>query len=60
LGMEDRRFGWPLEMVIKGAEANWAIVEVPVMYSRREGRSKVTGTLRGTVRTIRDMRAVMA
>ena len=59
IGMEDRRFGWPLEMVVKGVEAGWAVAEVPVRYSRREGRSKVTGTVRGTVRTVRDMRAVL-
>lgn len=59
IGMEDRRFGWPLEMVVKGVEAGWAVTEIPVRYSRREGRSKVTGTVRGTVRTVRDMRAVL-
>ena len=59
IGMEDRRFGWPLEMVVKGVEAGWTVAEVPVRYSRREGRSKVTGTVRGTVRTVRDMRAVL-
>jgi glycosyltransferase involved in cell wall biosynthesis len=59
LGMEDRRFGWPLEMVVKGAAAGWVITEVPVAYSRRQGRSKVTGTLRGTLRTVRDMRSVL-
>jgi hypothetical protein len=59
LGMRDRRFGWPLEMVIRGAAAGWQIVEVPVPYNRREGRSKVTGTFRGTMRTIKDMREVL-
>ena len=55
LGMEDRRFGWPLEMVVRGAAAGWRIVEVPVPYRARAGRSKVTGTVRGTVRAVRDM-----
>jgi glycosyltransferase involved in cell wall biosynthesis len=59
LGMKDRRFGWPLEMVVKGAQAGWRIEEVPVKYARRQGRSKVTGTVRGTLRTISDMRAVL-
>lgn len=59
IGMEDRRFGWPLEMVVKAAEAGWVVSEVPVGYTRREGRSKVTGTVRGTLRTVRDMRAVL-
>jgi glycosyltransferase involved in cell wall biosynthesis len=55
LGLEDRRFGWPLEMVVRAAAAGWAVTEVPVPYRRRSGRSKVTGTLLGTVRTVRDM-----
>lgn len=55
LGMEDRRFGWPLEMVIKASAAGWRLGEVPVPYSARSGRSKVTGTVKGTARAIRDM-----
>jgi glycosyltransferase involved in cell wall biosynthesis len=58
LGIEDRRFGWPLEMVMRAAQADWRIEEVPVGYAPRIGRSKVTGTVRGTVRTVRDMAAV--
>ncbi|MGH3716009.1 MAG: glycosyltransferase family 2 protein [Micromonosporaceae bacterium] len=62
LGLADRRFGYPLEMVIKAADAGWRIREVDVDYRPRTpgSVSKVTGTLRGTVRTIRDMRRVMA
>ena len=59
LGIEDRRFGWPLEMVLRAARAGWRIGEAPVPYSPRTGRSKVTGTVRGTVRTVRDMRRVL-
>jgi glycosyltransferase involved in cell wall biosynthesis len=59
LGIADRRFGWPLEMVLRAAREGWRIAEVPVAYHPREGRSKVTGTLRGTVRTVRDMAAVL-
>ena len=59
LGIEDRRFGWPLEMVLRAALAGWRIGEVPVPYSPRTGRSKVTGTVRGTARTVRDMRRVL-
>jgi glycosyltransferase involved in cell wall biosynthesis len=59
LGLRDRRFGWPLEMVVKAAEAGWTVAEVDVPYARRAGRSKVTGTVRGTLRTVRDMRAVL-
>jgi len=55
LGIRDRRFGWPLEMVLRAAEAGWRIDEVPVPYRARSGRSKVTGTVRGTLRATRDM-----
>src|SRR3954470_16867962 len=41
LGIEDRRFGWPLEMVVRAAAAGWAIEERPVAYLPRQGRSKV-------------------
>ena len=59
LGIQDRRFGWPLEMVLRAADAGWTIREVPVAYHPRDGRSKVTGTLRGTVRAVRDMTNVL-
>ena len=59
LGIVDRRFGWPLEMVLRAAGAGWRVAEVPVAYRRRVGRSKVTGTLRGTVRAARDMGAAL-
>jgi hypothetical protein len=59
LGIEDRRFGWPLEMVLRAVVAGWRLTEVPVPYSPRSGRSKVTGTVRGTVRTVKDMRRVL-
>ena len=60
LGVTDRRFGWPLEMVVRADRAGWTIAEVGVPYREREGRSKVTGTVRGTLRTVRDMAAVLA
>lgn len=59
LGIEDRRFGWPLEMVLRAAHAGWRIEEVPVTYADRSGRSKVTGTVRGTVRAVLDMSRVL-
>jgi glycosyltransferase involved in cell wall biosynthesis len=55
LGIADRRFGWPLEMVLKALAAGWAVEEVDVAYRARAGRSKVTGTVRGTARAVRDM-----
>lgn len=60
LGMEDRRFGWPLEMVLRAAHAGWRIEATEVPYRPRTGRSKVTGTVRGTARAIGDMRAILA
>jgi glycosyltransferase involved in cell wall biosynthesis len=59
LGLRDRRCGWPLEMVVRAAEAGWRITEVEVRYRARSGRSKVTGTVRGTARAVRDMAAVL-
>lgn len=55
LGLRDRRSGWPLEMVLRAARAGWTIVDVPVAYHERAGRSKVTGTVRGTLRAVNDM-----
>jgi glycosyltransferase involved in cell wall biosynthesis len=60
LSVADRRFGYPLEMVVRAADACWCVREVDVDYQPRVGKSKVTGTLRGTVRTVRDMSAVLA
>ena len=60
LGLLDRRFGWPLEMVVRAAAEGWRIDEVDVTYLPRQGRSKVTGTVRGTLRTVRDMVAALA
>jgi glycosyltransferase involved in cell wall biosynthesis len=59
LGIADRRFGWPLEMVLRAGRAGWRITEVPVGYHPRLGRSKVTGTVQGTLRTVRDMSRVL-
>ncbi len=59
LGMADRRFGWPLEMVLLAARAGWRIEERPVDYRPRQGRSKVTGTVRGSARAVRDMAAAL-
>ena len=59
LGITDRRFGWPLEMVLRAATAGWRIDEVGVPYRERSGRSKVTGTVKGTARAVRDMSGVL-
>ncbi|MHB8531374.1 MAG: glycosyltransferase family 2 protein [Solirubrobacteraceae bacterium] len=60
LGIADRAFGYPLEMVVRAGAAGWRVRELPVLYRPRAGRSKVTGTVRGTVRAIRDMTRVLA
>ncbi|MEU0568021.1 glycosyltransferase family 2 protein [Nonomuraea sp. NPDC005983] len=60
LGLVDRRCGYPLEMVLRAAATGWRIGEADVDYLPRAGRSKVTGTVRGTLRAIGDMRRVMA
>ncbi len=57
LGLEDRRSGYPLEMFLKASLDNWRIVEIPVPYAPRTGKSKVTGTVRGTITAVRDMSA---
>jgi len=49
LGMEHRSYGWPVEMLVKAARRGYRIVEVPVSCRPRVGRSKVGGTLRGSV-----------
>ncbi|MGH9076740.1 MAG: glycosyltransferase family 2 protein [Acidimicrobiales bacterium] len=60
LGLQDRRSGWPLEMVLRASAAGWRISEVDVSYRPRLGRSKVTGTLRGTIQAVRDMGGLLA
>jgi dTDP-L-rhamnose 4-epimerase len=60
LDLRDRRFGYPLEMVLRAGAAGWRVAEVDVDYRPRVGRSKVTGTLTGTLAAIRDMRRILA
>jgi len=55
LDLRDRRSGWPLEMVLAAGREGWRVGEIDVPYRPRAGRSKVTGTLRGTVQATRDM-----
>lgn len=59
LHIDDRRSGWPLEMVLRAARADWRVHEVRAPYLPRTGRSKVTGTLRGTLGAIHDMSAAL-
>lgn len=60
LGITDRAFGYPLELLIRAGAAGWRITEVDVAYRPRTGgRSKVSGSVRGTVRAARDMAGVL-
>jgi glycosyltransferase involved in cell wall biosynthesis len=59
LDIVDRRSGWPLEMVLRAHRLGWQVDEVGVTYRPRTGRSKVTGTLRGTLQAIGDMGALL-
>ena len=49
LDLEETTYGWAVEMILKGALQGFRIVEVPVSYYPRIGKSKISGTLRGTV-----------
>lgn len=55
LAPADRRSGFPLEVVLLAARSGWRIGTRPVRYHQRTGRSKVTGTVRGTITAARDM-----
>jgi glycosyltransferase involved in cell wall biosynthesis len=60
LSLQDRGFGWPLEMVLKAASAGWRVAEVPVAYRERTGgRSKVSGSAIGSARAVRDMSTLL-
>jgi glycosyltransferase involved in cell wall biosynthesis len=49
LELQENTYGWAVEMILKGTLAGFRIVEVPVSYYPRIGKSKISGTLRGTV-----------
>jgi glycosyltransferase involved in cell wall biosynthesis len=49
LALEETTYGWPVEMILKAALAGFRVVEVPVSYFPRIGKSKISGTLKGTV-----------
>ncbi|MFH8448712.1 glycosyltransferase family 2 protein [Streptomyces fungicidicus] len=59
LNLTDRRSGYPLQMVVRAADAGWRVAEHDVPYSPRTGTSKVTGTWRGTFQAVRDMSRVL-
>ncbi len=47
--LEETTYGWAVELILKGATQGFRIVEVPVSYHPRIGKSKISGTFRGTV-----------
>jgi glycosyltransferase involved in cell wall biosynthesis len=49
LALEETTYGWAVEMILKGALAGFRVVEVPVSYYQRIGKSKISGTLKGTL-----------
>ena len=61
LGVEDRRFGYPLELMLRAADAGWTVHEIDVAYGHRAPgtKSKVSGSAKGTVRVIKDFARVM-
>ncbi|RNL82708.1 glycosyltransferase family 2 protein [Halostreptopolyspora alba] len=59
LDLTDRRSGYPLQMVVRAADAGWRVVERDVTYRPRTGKSKVTGTWLGTFQAVRDMSEVL-
>ncbi|MBG6238746.1 glycosyltransferase involved in cell wall biosynthesis [Mycetocola sp. CAN_C7] len=59
LDLQDRRSGYPLEMLLRAHDDGWRIREVETPYAPRVGRSKVTGTIRGTLTAIHDMSGLL-
>lgn len=49
LNMEQMTYGWPVEMVVKAARKDLRLQSVPIRYRKRIGKSKVTGTLKGSI-----------
>ena len=49
LGLQETTYGWAVEMILKGRLAGFRVVEVPVTYHQRIGKSKISGTLKGTL-----------
>lgn len=60
LEITDNRCGYPVETIVRAAQAGWRVEQIDVAYTPRLGRSKVTGTVRGTIRAVRDMSAALA
>ncbi|AWB93800.1 glycosyltransferase family 2 protein [Aeromicrobium chenweiae] len=61
LDVQDRRFGYPLELMLRAARAGWTVQEVDVSYAARAAgtRSKVSGSVKGTARVVQDFAKVL-
>lgn len=61
LDVRDRRFGYPLELMLKAARAGWTVTEIDVSYDRRAAgtRSKVSGSVTGTYKVAHDFAKVL-
>lgn len=61
LDVQDRRFGYPLELMLKATRAGWTVREIDVSYGRRAAgtRSKVSGSVKGTARVAHDFAKVL-
>ena len=62
LGVEDRRFGYPVELLQRATAADWRFAELDIAYHPRAAgtRSKVSGSVRGTLRAARDFAQVLS
>ena len=62
LGINDRAFGYPLELLLKAQDAGWQVQEFDASYGKRAKgtKSKVSGSIRGTLRAVRDMSRVLS
>lgn len=61
LDVRDRRFGYPLELMLRASRAGWTVHETDVTYDRRAAgtKSKVSGSVKGTARVIHDFAKVL-
>lgn len=61
LDVQDRRFGYPLELMLRAARTGWTVREIDVAYDRRAAgtKSKVSGSVKGTVRVVQDFAKVL-
>jgi glycosyltransferase involved in cell wall biosynthesis len=61
LGVQDRRFGYPLELMLKASRAGWTVREIDVSYDRRAAgtTSKVSGSVKGTAKVVHDFANVL-